>query len=147
MRVALIAHDKKKQALLEFVRRHRDIFARHELVATGTTGRMVAEATGLPVHCYLSGPLGGDQQIGSEIAAGRIDMVFFLRDPLTAHPHEPDVSALLRLCDVHNLPIATNLGTAEAVIAHMARLSGDEATARATGAPEAPGAAPGTPQP
>ncbi|GAB6876414.1 hypothetical protein JCM13210_11410 [Thermaerobacter litoralis] len=124
MRVALIAHDKKKPDLLEFVKRYRDVLARHELVATGTTGRMVAEATGLPVHCYLSGPLGGDQQIGSEIAAGRIDVVFFLRDPLTAHPHEPDVSALLRLCDVHNLPIATNLGTAEAVMAHLARQGG-----------------------
>lgn len=123
VRVALIAHDKKKPELLEFVRRYRDVLAQHELVATGTTGRMVAEATGLPVHCFLSGPLGGDQQIGSEIAAGRIDVVFFLRDPLTAHPHEPDVSALLRLCDVHNLPIATNLGTAEAVMAHLARMS------------------------
>lgn len=122
--MALIAHDKKKPELLEFVRRYRDVLAQHELVATGTTGRMVAEATGLPVHCFLSGPLGGDQQIGSEIAAGRIDVVFFLRDPLTAHPHEPDVSALLRLCDVHNLPIATNLGTAEAVMAHLARMSG-----------------------
>ncbi|EKP95750.1 methylglyoxal synthase [Thermaerobacter subterraneus] len=133
MRVALIAHDKKKPDLLRFVQRYREVLARHQLVATGTTGRMVAEATGLPVHCYLSGPLGGDQQIGSEIAAGRIDVVFFLRDPLTAHPHEPDVSALLRLCDVHNLPIATNLGTAEAVMAHLARLDADAAGASGDG--------------
>lgn len=113
MRVALIAHDRKKDELVEFVMRHRDAFARHELVATGTTGALIQERTGLKVHRYLSGPLGGDQQIGSEIALGRIDVVFFLRDPLTAHPHEPDVAALLRLCDVQGVPVATNLGTAK----------------------------------
>jgi len=112
MRIALIAHDRKKDDLVEFVLRHRDAFRRHELVATGTTGALIQERCGLPVYRYLSGPLGGDQQIGSEIALGRIDAVFFLRDPLTAHPHEPDVSALLRLCDVQGVPVATNLGTA-----------------------------------
>ncbi|MBE3591222.1 MAG: methylglyoxal synthase [Firmicutes bacterium] len=115
MRVALIAHDRKKDEMVAFARRHRERLARHELIATGTTGRLVAEATGLPVHCYLSGPLGGDQQIGSEIAAGRVDLVLFFRDPLTAHPHEPDVSALLRLCDVRSIPVATNPATAEAL--------------------------------
>jgi len=120
MRIALIAHDKLKPTMVEFVRRHRETFAQHDLVATGTTGRLVSEATGLPVFCYLSGPLGGDQQIGSEIASERIDCVFFLRDPLTAHPHEPDVSALLRLCDVRSIPVATNPGTATALIAAIA---------------------------
>lgn len=113
MRIALIAHDRKKDDLVRFVLKHRDAFSRHELVATGTTGALVQERAGLDVHRYMSGPLGGDQQIGSEIALGRIDAVFFLRDPLTAHPHEPDVSALLRLCDVQEVPVATNLATAE----------------------------------
>lgn len=113
MRIALIAHDRRKDDLVRFVLKHRDAFSRHELVATGTTGALVQERAGLDVHRYMSGPLGGDQQIGSEIALGRIDAVFFLRDPLTAHPHEPDVSALLRLCDVQEVPVATNLATAE----------------------------------
>src|SRR5690625_1783778 len=113
MRIALIAHDRKKDELVQFVLEHRNAFARHELVATGTTGGLLEERAGLTVHRYLSGPLGGDQQIGSEIALGEIDAVFFFRDPLTAHPHEPDVSALLRLCDVQKVPVATNLATAE----------------------------------
>lgn len=112
MRIALIAHDRKKEDLIAFVREHKEAFKQHDLVATGTTGGLIQEKTGLPVHCFLSGPLGGDQQIGGEIALGRINMVFFLRDPLTAHPHEPDVSALLRLCDVQGVPVATNLATA-----------------------------------
>ncbi|MGE5591462.1 MAG: methylglyoxal synthase [Bacillota bacterium] len=116
MRLALIAHDRKKQEFVDFVARHRDFFAKHELVATGTTGSLIVSRTELPVHCYLSGPLGGDQQIGSEIAAGEVGAVFFLRDPLTAHPHEPDVSALLRLCDVKAIPVATNLATAAALV-------------------------------
>ncbi|REJ35842.1 MAG: methylglyoxal synthase [Bacillota bacterium] len=120
MRIALIAHDRKKDELVAFARRWRHVFARHQLVATGTTGRLVAEATGLPVHCFLPGPLGGDQQIGSEIAAGRVDAVFFLRDPLTAHPHEPDITALLRLCDVRGIPIATNLAGAHALVRQLA---------------------------
>lgn len=113
MRIALIAHDRKKHDIVQFVLKHRDAFSRHTLVATGTTGSLVQERTGLEVHRFLSGPMGGDQQIGSEIALGRIDAVFFLRDPLTAHPHEPDVAALLRLCDVQGVPVATNLATAE----------------------------------
>lgn len=112
MRIALIAHDRKKDDIVNFVLKHREVFRLHELVATGTTGGLIEEHTGLSVHCYLSGPLGGDQQIGSEVALGNIDAVFFLRDPLTAHPHEPDVSALLRLCDVQGVAVATNLATA-----------------------------------
>lgn len=113
MRMALIAHDKMKDDMIEFVTRYKDIFEQHDLFATGTTGRLISEIVGLKVHRFLSGPLGGDQQIGSKIAQGEIDIVIFLRDPLTAQPHEPDVSALLRLCDVHNVPLATNIGSAE----------------------------------
>ena len=116
MRIALIAHDKKKDDMVEFVGRYRDVFEGHELFATGTTGRLVREIAGLKVHRFLSGPLGGDQQIGAKVAEGDMDFVIFLRDPLTAQPHEPDVSALLRLCDVHHIPLATNLGTAEVFI-------------------------------
>ncbi|CDF59232.1 methylglyoxal synthase [Thermobrachium celere] len=116
MRVAFIAHDKKKDDMVEFVKKYRDVFKDDELYATGTTGRLIQEATGLKVHRFLSGPYGGDQQIGGMVAQGDIDMVIFLRDPLTAQPHEPDVTALLRICDVHNVPLATNLGTAEIFI-------------------------------
>ncbi len=116
MRIALIAHDKKKDDIIDFVRRYEDVFTQHELFATGTTGRLISEIVGLKVHRFLSGPLGGDQQIGSKIAEGNMDLVIFLRDPLTAQPHEPDVTALLRLCDVHCIPVATNLGSAEVMI-------------------------------
>ena len=119
MRVCLIAHDKKKTEIIDFAKRHRDILKDHELFATGTTGQLVSEATGLDVHRFLSGPLGGDQQIGSKIAEKEIDIVFFLRDPLAAQPHEPDVTALLRLCDVHYIPLATNLGSSEALIKNL----------------------------
>ena len=119
MRIALIAHDRKKEDFINFVVDIRRFFAAHELVATGTTGSLIIARTGLPVQCYLSGPLGGDQQIGSEIAGGNVDAVFFLRDPLFAHPHEPDVAALLRLCDVKAIPVATNLATARAVVAGL----------------------------
>lgn len=113
MNIALIAHDKKKDDMIEFVTRYKDVFEQHVLFATGTTGRLISEIVGLKVHRFLSGPLGGDQQIGAKIALGEMDFVIFLRDPLTAQPHEPDVSALLRLCDVHNIPLATNEGSAE----------------------------------
>lgn len=116
MRIALIAHDKKKDDMIEFVKRYRDVFEGHKLYATGTTGRLITENIGLKVHRYLSGPLGGDQQIGGSLAQGEIDLVIFLRDPLTAQPHEPDVSALLRICDVHCVPLATNMGSAEVFI-------------------------------
>jgi methylglyoxal synthase len=113
MKIALIAHDKKKDDIVEFISRYRDIFEQHQLYATGTTGRLISEICGLKVHRFLSGPLGGDQQIGAKLAEGDMDFVIFLRDPLTAQPHEPDVSALLRLSDVHHIPLATNIGSAE----------------------------------
>lgn len=113
MRIAFIAHDKKKDDLIDFVKRYKDVFESHELYGTGTTGRLLNETLGLKVHRFLSGPLGGDQQIGAKVAEGNMDFVIFLRDPLTAQPHEPDVTALLRICDVHCIPLATNIGTAE----------------------------------
>lgn len=116
MQVGLIAHDTKKAEMVEFVSRHQEQFKRHELWATGHTGQLIAEKTGLAIHCLLPGPLGGDQQMGSRIAQGEIDMLFFLRDPLFAHPHEPDVIALLRLSDVRGIPVATNLATAESLV-------------------------------
>lgn len=106
--IALIAHDRKKETMLAFVRQHKEVLAKHTLLATATTGRLIKENIGLPVTTYLSGPLGGDQQIGARIASQEVDMVIFLRDPLTAQPHEPDISALLRVCDVHDIPVATN---------------------------------------
>ena len=112
MNIALIAHDKKKDEIIKLALEYIDVFKGKALYATGTTGRLISEATGLKINCVLSGPVGGDQQIGAKIADGGIDLVIFLRDPLTAQPHEPDVSALLRLCDVHNIPLATNLGSA-----------------------------------
>jgi len=119
--IALIAHDKKKQDMVNFCIAYKDILNKHRLCATGTTGGLISEATGLNVHRFLSGPLGGDQQIGSRVAYNRIDLIIFLRDPLTAQPHEPDVSALLRLCDVHNIPLATNLATAEIMVKALER--------------------------
>lgn len=116
MRIGLIAHDNKKTLLCDFVDRHKDRFSGHELFATGHTGQQVLERTGLAVQCLLSGPLGGDQQMGSRIAEGSIDMLFFFRDPLFAHPHEPDVNALLRVSDVQGIPVATNPATAEALV-------------------------------
>lgn len=119
MKIALIAHDKKKSEMIEFTTNHKDKLAKYELVGTGTTGRMISEATGLEVKRYLSGPYGGDQQIGGLVAEGKIDFVIFFRDPLTAQPHEPDVSALGRICDVHNVPIVTNLAGAEFLIKQL----------------------------
>ncbi|MBE3596606.1 MAG: methylglyoxal synthase [Hydrogenibacillus sp.] len=122
MNIALIAHDKQKEAMVQFCLAYRPILARHTLYATGTTGRRIAEATGLPVHCFASGPYGGDQQIGAKVAENTIDLVIFLRDPLTAQPHEPDISALMRVCDVYNVPLATNLGAAELLIRSLESL-------------------------
>lgn len=113
MKIAFIAHDKKKDDIIEFAKRYKDVFKDHELFATGTTGKLLTELVGLKVHRFLSGPLGGDQQIGAKVAEGKMDFVIFLRDPLTSQPHEPDVNALLRICDVHCVPLATNLGSAE----------------------------------
>jgi methylglyoxal synthase len=116
MRIALIAHDKKKDDMIDFAKRYKNILERHELFGTGTTGKLITEQVGLQVSRFLSGPLGGDQQIGAKLAQGELDMIIFLRDPLTVQPHEPDISALLRLCDVHCVPLATNLGTAEVLM-------------------------------
>ncbi|MFJ6265445.1 methylglyoxal synthase [Lysinibacillus xylanilyticus] len=116
MKIALIAHDRKKDNLVQFAIAYRDILNEHTLFATGTTGQRVIEATGLEVTRFRSGPLGGDQQIGAMIANNDMDMVIFFRDPLAAQPHEPDVSALIRLCDVYQVPLATNMGTAEILL-------------------------------
>ncbi|MCP8616680.1 methylglyoxal synthase [Salirhabdus salicampi] len=121
MKISLIAHDKRKDDLVDFVTAYVHIFKQHELFATGTTGKRIAEATNLPIHRFQSGPLGGDQQIGAMIANNDMDMVIFFRDPLTAQPHEPDVSALLRLCDVYQVPLATNIGAAEIFIRGLER--------------------------
>lgn len=118
-KIALIAHDNMKNALVEFSKKHADFFKKYPLVATGTTGKRIAEATGLEIHRYQSGPIGGDQQIGADIAMNEIEAVFFFRDPLTAQPHEPDISALIRLADVHKIPIATNQSTAELLISAL----------------------------
>ena len=106
--IALIAHDKKKNEMLEFVGHHKNLLEKFHLVATRTTGTLITETFGLNVKTMMSGPLGGDQQIGAMVATEQIDYVIFLRDPLTSQPHEPDINALLRLCDVHNIPLATN---------------------------------------
>ncbi|KYD09247.1 methylglyoxal synthase [Heyndrickxia sporothermodurans] len=116
MEIALIAHDKKKDDMLRFVTAYKRIFSKHQLYATGTTGKRIMEETKLSVHRFQSGPYGGDQEIGALIAKNKLDMVIFFRDPLTAQPHEPDVSALMRLCDVYSVPLATNMGTAEVLI-------------------------------
>ena len=116
MKIALIAHDRKKDNLIQFAIAYRDILAEHDLFATGTTGSMIESETGLPITKFRSGPLGGDQQIGAKIANNDMDMVFFFRDPLTAQPHEPDVMALVRLCDLYHIPLATNMGTAEILL-------------------------------
>ncbi|MGX7029926.1 methylglyoxal synthase [Vagococcus zengguangii] len=119
MKIALIAHDKKKDLMIEFTKKHRDYFEKHELYATGTTGQLIIDHTQLNVHRFKSGPLGGDQQIGALISEELMDLVLFFRDPLTAQPHEPDVSALIRLCDVYNVPLATNIGTANYLIEYL----------------------------
>ena len=111
-RIALIAHDEKKPEMIEFVENQRERLAAAELVGTGTTGGRIADETGLDVERKRSGPLGGDMQIGAEVAQDEIDAVIFLRDPLTAQPHEPDISALLRICDVHDVGLATNVRSA-----------------------------------
>jgi len=121
MNIALISHDAKKKIMVQFAMEHRNILEPHTLYATGTTGKRIMEATGLEVHCCQSGPLGGDQQIGAMVASDKIDLVIFLRDPMTAQPHEPDINALLRVCDVHNIPLATNLAAAKVLIKGLKR--------------------------
>ena len=114
--LALIAHDAKKEDMVKLVGLHKVNLAKLSLVATKSTGQLVHEGTGLPISLVNSGPMGGDQQIGAMVATGAVKAVIFLRDPLTSQPHEPDIAALLRVCDVHNVPLATNLATAEAIL-------------------------------
>ncbi len=116
MKIALIAHDKKKKDIVQFSVAYENILKEHELYATGTTGQKIMEATELKITRFRSGPLGGDQQIGAMIAVNDMDLVLFFRDPLTSQPHEPDISALMRLCDVYQVPLATNMGTAEVLL-------------------------------
>lgn len=114
--IALIAHDSKKRELIEWCDAHKDVLKMHFLCGTGTTARMITDATGLPVRGYNSGPLGGDQQIGAKIVEGRVDFVIFFSDPLAAQPHDPDVKALLRIAQVYDIPIANNKATADFMI-------------------------------
>jgi methylglyoxal synthase len=121
MKIALIAHDKKKNDMVNFTQAYKASLKKHELFATGTTGLRITENTGLSVQRFKSGPLGGDQQIGALVAENEIDLIIFFRDPLTAQPHEPDISALMRLADVYNIPLATNMGTAELFVHSLER--------------------------
>ena len=114
--IALIAHDNKKADMVNWALKNKDTLAKYDLCGTGTTAKLVAEATDLTVKRYLSGPLGGDQQIGAKVAEGKIDMVIFFWDPLESQPHDPDVKALLRISVVYDIPIATNRATADYVI-------------------------------
>jgi methylglyoxal synthase len=121
MRLALIAHDRKKDDMLALAGKHLSLLRQCELVATGTTGGRLSQELDLKVECVLSGPLGGDQQIGAMLVAGRIQALVFLRDPMTPQPHEPDINALVRACDVHNVPCATNLSTANMLLDSLAQ--------------------------
>ena len=116
MRIALIAHDKKKEEMIQFAKKNESILKKVELVSTGTTGLRVMENTNLQIYRYKSGPLGGEQQIGALVADHNVDMIIFLRDPLTSQPHEPDIMALLRLCDVYKVPLATNVESAQLLL-------------------------------
>lgn len=121
MKIALIAHDAKKKLMQNFCIAYRGILSRHELYATGTTGRLIQEVTNLSIHKQLAGHLGGMQQIGAQIENNEIDLVIFLRDPMTNKEHESYVSSIVRLSDMHNIPLATNLATAELLIKALDR--------------------------
>ncbi len=116
MNIGLIAHDAKKKLMQNFCIAYRGILSKHDLYATGTTGRLIEEVTNLTVYKYLAGHLGGEQQLAAQIEQNQIDLFIFLRDPLTPKSHEPDVNKAIRLCDMHNIPLATNLATAEVLI-------------------------------
>lgn len=118
--LALISHDGKKADMVAFVLENKPVLERYNLVATNTTGSLIADKTGLPVTKMLSGPVGGDAQIAAQIAEGKIEAVFFFVDPLGKHPHDPDIQGLLRICNVHNVPLATNAATAEFIISQQA---------------------------
>lgn len=119
--LALVAHDEKKDDLQRLARRYRSTLARLHLLATSHTGSVLSSDLDLPIECMRSGPEGGDMQIGARIVDGDVDAVVFLRDPLTAHPHEPDIQALLKVCDVHGVPVATNLASAEILLRSLSQ--------------------------
>ncbi len=121
MKIALIAHDKKKPEMVQFATAYESILKEHQLFGTGTTGTKIMEATSLQIERFKSGPLGGDQQIGALVAKNEMDLVLFFRDPLAAQPHEPDITALIRLCDVYGIPLATNMATGEILVKGLAR--------------------------
>jgi len=119
--IALIAHDNKKKLMENLCIAYRHILTKHTLFATGTTGRLVEEAANLTVNKYLAGHLGGEQQLGSQVANNDIDVVIFLRDPVSANNYEPNINSILRLCDLHNIPLASNLATAEILLLALDR--------------------------
>ncbi|OBR64796.1 methylglyoxal synthase [Paenibacillus oryzae] len=121
LKIAFIAHDRKKEEIVNFVTAYENVFMPHQLYSTGTTGTRIMEQTQLKIHRFMSGPLGGDQQIGAMVAENEMDLIIFLRDPLMAQPHEPDIIALLRLCDVQGIPVATNVATAELLVKAVER--------------------------
>ncbi len=121
MNIGMIAHDAKKKLMQNFCIAYRGISNKHELYATGTTGRLIEEVTNLNIHKYLAGHLGGEQQMGAQIEHNQMDLVIFLRDPLSPKSHEPDVNTVVRLCDTHNIPLATNLASAELMIKALDR--------------------------
>ena len=133
--IAVIAHDAKKEDMVAFMLLHKAYLRGQKLIATQTTGALIAARTGLPVKTMLSGPIGGDLQIGALIATDDVKAVLFLRDPLTAHPHEPDIAALLKVCDIHNVPLATNLATAELLLDFLAQSEPQTPDARESFAP------------
>ncbi|MBQ4347055.1 MAG: methylglyoxal synthase [Firmicutes bacterium] len=121
MNIALIAHDNKKKLMENLCIAYRHILCKHNLFATGTTGRLVEEGANLSVHKYLAGPLGGEEQLGAQIAGNDIDLAIFLRDPVAKKGYEPDINSILRLCDIHNIPLASNLATAELLLLALDR--------------------------
>ena len=121
MNIGLIAHDSKKKLMQNFCIAYRGILSKNELFATGTTGRLIEEVTNLSIHKFLAGHLGGEQQLGAHIEHNEIDLLIFLRDPQAPKPHEPDVNNVIRLCDIHNIPLATNLATAELLVKSLDR--------------------------
>lgn len=133
--IALIAHDGKKADMVAFAMQHRDLLARFELVGTGTTGKLLEEKVGLRVRRFLSGPLGGDVQIAARVVTGDIHAVFFFVDPLDKHPHDPDIQTLLRACNVHNVPLATNPATAHYILTSQALQSVETDASNASSSP------------